>query len=44
VDAITAFPQRPVIVLDALDEADKGVELMSELVMPLATARRSERR
>jgi WD40 repeat protein len=37
--AITRLPYRPVIVVDALDEADNGVELMSELLMPLATVR-----
>ena len=40
--AIARLPRRPVIIVDALDEADKGVELMRELLMPLATAHKSD--
>ncbi len=42
VQAITGLPHRPVLVVDALDEADNGPELMNELLMPLATARRPD--
>jgi WD40 repeat protein len=42
VAAITRFQHRPVIVVDALDEADNSVEVMSELLLPLATSRRPD--
>jgi WD40 repeat protein/carbon monoxide dehydrogenase subunit G len=42
VSVVAERPRRPVIVIDALDEADDGVALMNELLLPLATARRED--
>jgi WD40 repeat protein len=44
VQAVIGLSDRPmpVIVVDALDEADNGPELMTELLMPLATASRPD--
>jgi WD40 repeat protein len=42
VTAVAALPQRPVIVVDALDEADDGITLMNSLLLPLAVARRPD--
>jgi WD40 repeat protein len=42
VAAVAALPWRPVIVVDALDEADDGVAVMNSLLLPLALARRPD--
>jgi carbon monoxide dehydrogenase subunit G len=42
VSAVAERPRRPVIVIDALDEADDGVALMNDLLLPLAAARRED--
>lgn len=44
VAAVVKLPAQPVIVLDALDEADNGVGLMNKLLLPLAAARRPDGR
>lgn len=40
IEAIRALPVQPVIVVDALDEADNGIAVMTELLVPLATVAR----
>jgi len=40
VAAVGGLPVRPVIVVDALDEADDGVALMRDLLLPLVAAAR----
>jgi len=42
VSGIAGLHVRPVIVVDALDEADDGVALMNELLLPLARATRAD--
>jgi WD40 repeat protein len=42
VAAVGGLPVRPVIVVDALDEADDGVTLMSELLLPIVSATRAD--
>jgi len=42
VSGIAGLRVRPVIVVDALDEANDGVALMNELLLPLARATRSD--
>ncbi|HZN16668.1 MAG TPA: ATP-binding protein [Micromonosporaceae bacterium] len=40
--ALCGLPEVPVVVLDALDEADDGVMVMNELLLPLAAAHRAD--
>jgi WD40 repeat protein len=42
VAAVVAAPTPPVVVLDALDEADDPAEIAAELLLPLADARRAD--
>jgi WD40 repeat protein/carbon monoxide dehydrogenase subunit G len=42
VTAITEMARRPVIVVDAVDEAENGVNLMNGFLLPLAMARRDD--
>ncbi|MBC6460839.1 caspase family protein [Actinomadura sp. HBU206391] len=41
IESLAALPDVPVIVLDALDEANRPAEVMEELLLPLAAAVRS---